>query len=47
MVNSKSDIKKQLSRGALTKRCSENMHEMYKRTSMPKYDFTKVAKQLY
>ena len=28
-------------------RCSENMHQMYSRTSMPKCDFNKVAKQLY
>ena len=25
------------------KRCSENMHQIYKRTPMPKCDFNKVA----
>ena len=29
------------------KRCSENMQELYRRTPMAKYDFNKVAKQLY
>ena len=38
---------KQPSRGALKKRCSENMQQMYRRTPMPKCDFNKVAKQLY
>ena len=31
----------------LRKRCSENMQQIYRRTSMPKCDFSKVAKQLY
>ena len=31
----------------LKKWCSENMQQIYKRTSMPKYEFNKVAKQLY
>ena len=35
------------SRGILTKRCSENMQQIYRRIPMPKCDFNKVAKQLY
>ena len=35
---------KQSSRGVLKKRCSENMQQIYRRTSMPKCDFNK---QLY
>ena len=34
-------------RGVLKERCSENMHQIYRRTPMPKCDFNKVAKQLY
>ena len=37
---------KQPSSGALRKRCSENMQQIYKRTHMPKSDFNKVAKHL-
>ena len=33
--------------GVLSKRCSENMHQIYRRTPIPKCDFNKVAKQLY
>ena len=40
-------IQKQPSRGVLSKRCYENMQQIYRRTSMPKCDFNKVAKQLY
>ena len=40
-------IQKQLSRGVLRKRCSENMQQIYRRTPMPKCDFNKVAQQLY
>ena len=36
-------IQKQLFRGALRKRCSENMQQIHKRTLMPKCDFNKVA----
>ena len=35
---------KQPSIGVITRRCSENMHQIYRRTSMPKCDFKKVAK---
>ena len=35
---------KQPPRGVLKKRCSENMQQIYRRTSMPKCDFNKVAK---
>ena len=38
---------KQPPRGVFKKRCSENMQQIYRRTPMPKYDFNKVAKQLY
>ena len=34
---------KQLSRGVLKKRCSENMQQIYRRTPMTKCDFNKVA----
>ena len=37
---------KQPSRGALKKRCSENMQQIYWRTPMPKCDFNKVALEL-
>ena len=37
------ESQKQLSRGVLRERCSENMLEIYRRTSMPKCDFNKVA----
>ena len=40
-INSKSQ--KQPSRGVLSKRCSENMQQIYRRTPMPKCDFNKVA----
>ena len=40
-------IEKQPSRGVLSKRCSENMLQIYRKTPMPKCDFNKVAKQLY
>ena len=33
-------------RDVLKKRGSENMQQIYRRTSMPKCDFIKVAKQL-
>ena len=38
---------KQPSRGVLRKRCSENMQQIYRRTLIPKWDFNKVALQLY
>ena len=37
-------VEKQPSSGVLRKRCSENMQQIYRRTSMPKYDFDKVVK---
>ena len=40
-------VKKQHSRGVFRKRCSENVMQICKRTPMPKYDFNKVALQLY
>ena len=38
---------KQPSRGVFIKRFSENMQPSYRRTSMPKCDFNKIALQLY
>ena len=40
-------LQKQPSRGILKKRCPENMHQIYRRTPMPKCVFDKVAFQLY
>ena len=40
-------FQKQPCSGVLRKRCSENMQQIYRRTLIPKYDFTKVVKQLY
>ena len=36
-------IQKQPPRGVLSKRCSENMQQIYRRTPIPKCDFNKVA----
>ena len=38
---------RQLSRGVLRKRCSENMRQIYWRTPMPKSDFNKVALHIF
>ena len=38
---------KQLSRGVLGKKCSENKQQIYKETLILKCDFNKLAKQLY
>ena len=38
---------KQLPIGVPIKRCSENMQQIYRRTSTQKCDFNKTAKQLY
>ena len=43
----RTSIQKQQSRGALKRRCSENMQQIYRRTPMLKCDFNKIAKQLY
>ena len=37
----------QPSRGALKKRCSQNIHQIFRRTPMSKCDFKKVEKQLH
>ena len=37
------ELQKQSSIGVLRKRCSENMKPIYRRTPMPKCDFSKVA----
>ena len=47
LVFPRSNIQKQPFRGVLEKRCSENMLQIYRRAPMPKYDFNKVALQLY
>ena len=39
------NIHKQLSRGVPTKRCSENMQQIFRRTPMPKCGFNKVVLQ--
>ena len=39
-----SNNQKQPSRGVLGKSCSKNMHQIYRRTPMPKCDFNKIAK---
>ena len=36
-------MQKQPTRGVLRKRCSENMQQIYRRTTMPKCDFSKVS----
>ena len=36
----------QACRGVLIKSCSENIQQTYRRTPIPKCDFSKVAKQL-
>ena len=40
-------IQKQPSRDVLRRKCSGNMQQIYRRTPMSKYDFNKVALQLY
>ena len=40
-------VQKQPSRSVLKKMCSENMQQIYRRTPMTKYDFNKVASQIY
>ena len=40
-------LQKQPSRDVFRKRCSKNMQQIYRRTSMPKCDFNKVALQFY
>ena len=39
-------LQKQPPRGILSKKCSENMQQIYRRTPMLKCDFNEVAKQL-
>ena len=40
-------LQKQPSRGILRKRCSENMEQIYMRTTVPMFDFNKLATQLF
>ena len=39
-------FQKQLSSDALKNRCSENVPQIYRRTPMPKCDFSKIAMML-
>ena len=39
----KRNFKKNRKGENLKKRCTENMQQIYRRTSIPKYDFSKVA----
>ena len=41
------EVQKQPSRGVLSKRCYENIQQIYRSTPIPKCDFNKVAMQLY
>ena len=41
------ESQKQPSRGVLKKRYSENVQQIYRRTLVPKFDFSKVVKQFY
>ena len=45
LVGHISVVQKQPSRGVLTKRCFENMQQIYSRTPMSQCDFNKVALQ--
>ena len=47
VLHSVQSVKKQPPRDAPRKKCSENMQQIYRRTPIPKCDFSKVAKQLY
>ena len=43
----KNKLQKLPSRGAIRKRCSENIQQVYRRTPMQKLNFNRVAKQFY
>ena len=45
-VGSKHTSEAAIQRGSY-EMCSENMQQISRKTPMPKYDFNKVAKQLY
>ena len=47
LLKNKYFVQKQPSRGAVKKRCFENMQQIYRITPMPKCDFNKVGLQLY
>ena len=40
-------VQKQPSRGVLSKRCSENLQQIYRRTPTRKCNFNKAAQQIY
>ena len=46
VYQNKNLLQKQPPKGVFKERCSENMQQIYRRTSMPKCDFNKVAFQL-
>ena len=46
-LNHNNKKQKQPPRGVARKRCSEKIHQIYRRIPMPKYNFNKVALQLY
>ena len=43
-MNIKLSVTRYTARGVPGKRCSENMQQIYRRTSIPKWDFNKAAK---
>ena len=45
-LKSKVTLRKSMTSEAAIQRCSENIQQNYRRTSMPKCDFNKVAKEL-
>ena len=47
LQNTEVDVKKQPFRGVLSKKCFENIQQIYRKTPMPKCDFGKIVKQLY
>ena len=46
VLNGQTKNQRQPSIGVLIKSCSENMQQIYKGTTTPKCDFSKLAKQL-
>ena len=43
VVSERENLQKQSSRGVLKKRCSKNIHQIYRKTPMPKWNFCKVV----
>ena len=42
----KTKLQKQLRRGVLIKRCSENLQQIYRKTPISKCDFNKIGKKV-